>query len=321
MRVRAQRGVALVLMLLAMPVLVMVLQGQFGLAQATVTALDHQRAVDQAAFSMAAVTADTLNQIAINNQAIVASHLLQGHLVTQLSWTRYAVQLAHRGSWVMGWGAPSVAVHAHQAATRALQVQEQLMPVWTQRLNLTVQAYQAANRLAQMRLAEQLLTANQRAGTGLTVARFNPQVPFAFGAAELEGNLLDHALSSRDWLNQRSWSQSFFGLFRLNKSGHSQSEAGQWKAEEQLTFKVRRLFGSKTVTVAQGAANSRDSGYWGSGQVTTLKPFHLWMSAHAGAHHAFSEVFSDREGQVDQALLYPVWDARLVDPSSLRLSL
>ena len=315
---RGQRGIGLVTLLIVMPMLAWLIQDQVSLARATQSALEDQRAVDRSAFSMAAVVADTLNQISINNQGIVASHLLQGHLVTQLAWTRYATQLAHRGSWVMGWGAPSVAVHAHQAASRALKAQEQLMPLWTQRLNLTAQAYQASNRLAQMGLADSLFKANQTAGGGLTTAVFNPLDIAAVQTSEITHPIKTQAIKDRRWLNQRGWSQSFFGLLRLNKKGTTQEDAGQWKAQDQLTFRVRKLFRTKTVTVASGQADSRTFGYWGAGQIMMLDRQHLWVRADSGAHRAHGEAFNTDLGDDSGLLLRPTWNAQLADPLSSR---
>lgn len=306
-----QRGIALVALLIAMPVIWFAARGSWQIATATQDSIQQQRAVDRSAYSMAAKSAEVLNAIAINNQSIIGAHLLQGHLVTQMAWTRYAVQLTHRGSLAMGWAAPSAAASASAMAQRALQVQQIQFPIWSKSLELAAHGYALANRLALMQLATQLSQINQRSGAGLTQLRVDPTQLTAFKPQGFTGQVRAQALAEREWLHQRSWSQSFFGLMRLNKAGSSQESNGQWSASDQLTFKVRKWFKTKTITVAAGHASSSESGYQGPAALTALTREALWLGAVAGAQSASASVKPLQHSQVDQVLLAPVWHAEL----------
>lgn len=308
---RHQRGVALVALLIAIPVVWFAMRGSWQVAGATNDSIDQQRAVDRSAYSMAAQTADTLNQIAINNQSIIAAHLLQGHLVTQMAWTRYVAQLTQRGAIVMGWVSPGTAAAANALAQRALQLQEVQMPIWSKSLALAAEGYALDNRLKQIQLAGRLAQTNRTAGQGLTQPLLDPTQLAAFKTQGLTGSVRVQALQGRSWLSQRNWSQSFFGLMRLNKSGSSTERNGQWHAGDRLTYKVRKWFKTKTITLAAGSANSQETGYQGPADLMALTREQLWLAAQAGAHRATASVRPRQHAQVDQVLLAPVWQAQL----------
>lgn len=310
---RDQRGIALVILLVAMPVLVWLLRGGWQVAMATQDALQDQRAVDRAAYSLAAITADQLNQIAINNQRIVAAHLLQGHLVTQLAWTRYAAQLAQRGSIALGWMAPQAGAMISQTASRALQIQEQQMPVWTATLSGVGQGLALSNRMLVAQLLGQLNQTNAQAGGGLT-SWFADPTQLSRLQIQNQAPTLSRALNGREWLNSRGWSQSFFGLMGLNKSGSTQARDGQWQASDRLSFKVRKWFKTRTVTLAAGAADSRSYGYAGAAPVTALSGDQIQFMTRAGAHTAFARAHNPARIPGQQVLLNPAWDAALAAP-------
>ena len=306
-----QRGSVLVVFLLALPVLWGVAQGAFKLAKSTQQALSDQRASDRSAYSMAAVAADTLNQIAINNQTIIAAHLLQGHLVSQMAWTDYAVQLTHKGSWALAWLAPGTSAWIHQKASHAQAFQRKQMPLWTQTLSVVGQVTQSHNQALLMSLPGRLIETNQKAGGPRSQAKINWLQARQFQSVPLQGRVRQAALSNRAWLNARNWSQSFFGLAKLRKRGNTQEVNGQWVAQDQLSFKVRRLFRSKTVTLAQGHSSSRNYGYAGSANLTAFHADELWFEAQAGAHEASARIFPRARARIDQVVLMPDWDAEL----------
>ena len=186
-----------------------------------------------------------------------------GHLVSQMAWTDYAVQLTHKGSWALAWLAPGTAAWIHQKASHAQAFQRQKMPLWTQTLSVAGKVAQSHNQRLLMALPGRLLETNQKAGGLRTRAKINWLQARQFQSVHFQGRVRQAALSHREWLNARNWSQSFFGLAKLRKRGNTQEVDGQWVAQDQLSFKVRRLFRSKTVTLAQGQSNSRTYGYAG----------------------------------------------------------
>lgn len=310
---RDQRGIALVTLLIAMPVLVWLLRGGWQVAMATQDALQDQRAVDRAAYSLAAKTADQLNQMAINNQRIVAAHLLQGHLVTQLAWTRYVVQLTQRGSMALGWMAPQAGAAISQTAGHALQIQEQQMPVWTALLSGVGQGMALANRILVLELLSELNQTNQQAGQNRT-RWFADPTQLASLQTQSQESTLSRALRGRTWLNTRSWSQSFLGLMRFNKDGRTQARSGHWQASDRLSFKVRRWFKTRTITLASGHADSRAYGYAGAASVTALTRDRILFMTRGGAHMAFAQAHHPRRSPQQAVLLDPDWDAALVAP-------
>ena len=163
-----------------------------------------------------------------------------------------------------------------------------------------------------MALPGRLLETNQKAG-GLRTRAKNQLA----SSSTISVRALSRACASgrfipyREWLNARNWSQSFFGLAKLRKRGNTQEVDGQWVAQDQLSFKVRRLFRSKKVTLAQGQSNSRTYGYAGSANLTAFHSDELWFESQAGAHQASARAFPRARTQIDQVLLMPDWDAEL----------
>ena len=87
-----QRGVALLMTLVFLPALA---AGLAWLASGTqlMTRFEGHNQADRVAYSVGAQLARELNEVAVLNRKILASHLMVGHLTTYLSFTRYLKQV------------------------------------------------------------------------------------------------------------------------------------------------------------------------------------------------------------------------------------
>ena len=305
-------GAVLPLLLLAMPVLLAALKGGWQIQKSALQAHQVQRAVDRAAYSGAGFVADGLNQIALHNQAIVGAHLLQGHLVSQLSWTQYVMRLTQRGGVALAVALPGVGTALAKGASSAYEFQKAQMPLWTAAMSAAGATHQALAWAEVVKLASGLDAVIRNTGGGqVSQWLLDPQSVAQIKTKSQQSTVLSQSMSNQPWLTNRGWSSNLLWVLKMEKSGRTQASGDQWVASDRLTMKVRGWFKWKKITLASGAANSRSYGYLGGGNLVALDRDQIWLVTRTDREHATGWALPRRQPNLNGALMWPVWDAQL----------
>src|SRR6056300_1447158 len=98
-----QRGLALLMTIVFLPALA---AGLAWLASGTqlMTRFEGHNQADRVAYSVGAQLASELNELAVLNRKILASHLMVGHLTTYLSFTRYLRDMLQKVGYLVPFG-------------------------------------------------------------------------------------------------------------------------------------------------------------------------------------------------------------------------
>lgn len=238
-------------------------------------------AADAAAYSGAVWTARHLNFIAYTNRAMIANHVAVGHFVSYVSWVRYindSIEAIDRVTqWIPYVGqyvdlAEQISAEVRDATEQAAEIAVPAIDAW----NVNIRAAQAE---AQASLAFRNLH-DLMAHTGRTYdrdIRINDTDALSSMPAELQ-SLLEAQLmtqsaavptfiqrysSSRDsnslqqlvsaslrgnsdlqrWIaGERGWRENLLAV-QLRKRGATSVSLSDWRAEDQLQFRTRGLFG------------------------------------------------------------------------------
>jgi hypothetical protein len=272
-----QRGVALLMMIVFLPALA---AGLAWLASGTqlMTRFEGHNQADRVAYSMGAQLARELNEVAVLNRKILASHLMVGHLTTYLSFTRYLKQVVDGVSSIVPYANRIVAggttllvasaefqlktgvglalASQHQwafdsaeillkAGTRSMQVAESMAPPWS------VQSVCIATLCGRAALDALMLAANP-------VIEANPANYSRLTMQAMSG------LPQANWHLSRNWQQNVLGILQARRVGSTRSDlTGRgFVANEALQARVRLFFfGLGWRTIASGSASTIADGF------------------------------------------------------------
>jgi hypothetical protein len=272
-----QRGVALLMMIVFLPALA---AGLAWLASGTqlMTRFEGHNQADRVAYSVGAQLARELNEVAVLNRKILASHLMVGHLTTYLSFTRYLKQVVDGVSSIVPYANRIVAggttllvasaefqlktgvglalASQHQwafdsaeillkAGTRSMQVAESMAPPWS------VQSVCIATLCGRAALDALMLAANP-------VMEANPANYSRLTMQAMSG------LPQANWHLSRNWQQNVLGILQARRVGSTRSDlTGRgFVANEALQARVRLFFfGLGWRTIASGSASTIADGF------------------------------------------------------------
>ncbi|WP_157995519.1 pilus assembly protein TadG-related protein [Peristeroidobacter soli] len=238
-------------------------------------------AADAAAYSGAVWTARHLNFIAYTNRAMIANHLAVGHFVSYVSWVRYindSIEAIDRVTqWIPYVGqyvdlVEQISAQVRDATEQAADISIPAMEAW----NTNIRAAQAE---AQASLAFR----NVQSLMDQTGRTYDPHIRINDGDAlsrmpeELQALLetqlmtqsaavptfIQRYTTSRDshsmqqlvnaslrgnsdlrrWIaGERGWRENLFAV-QLRKRGATPVGVADWRAEDQLQFRTRGVFG------------------------------------------------------------------------------
>ena len=289
---------------------------------------------DRVAYSTAASMASEVNELAVLNRRILASHLMVAHLTTYLSFTRYLkdtldsvgylvpfarsfitggttllvqsakIQLQSGIGVALGgqhkWAVDGVEI-LQNAGSRAIQeAAEQAAPH-------TLQSVCIGSVCGQSALDAAMLSA-------IPVIEENPADYARLSMQALNG------LPQAAWHRSRSWQQNVLGLLEARRSGGTGTDSSGrgWSASEKLEAQVRLFFfGLGWRTLASGGASTFRDGFAYRGLPWILEwrgpsviPLSIRLASDKGGEiTATSRVRFTGPGDAD--LWRPVWRAEL----------
>ncbi len=233
---------------------------------------------DRVAFSTAAQMATELNDMAVLNRKILASHLMVAHLTTYLSFTRYLKDMVDGLSYLLPFG------HAFIKGGTTLLVETakiQLQGGIGVALGMQHQwAFQSAEIL--MKGGSRILAeAENKEGqwplesvcVGSLCGRAALDTALHAAIPVIEENPADYTrlsmqalsgLPQAGWHTGRQWQQNVLGLLEARRSGATQSDfTGRgWRASDQLAARIKFLFfGFRWRTLIDSSASTVFDGF------------------------------------------------------------
>ena len=328
-----QRGLALLMTLVFLPALA---AGLAWLASGTqlMTRFEGHNQADRVAYSVGAQLASELNELAVLNRKILASHLMVGHLTTYLSFTRYLKQVVDGVSSIVpyanrivaggttllvasaefqlktGIGLALASQHKWafdsteillKAGTRSMQVAESMAPPWS------VQSVCIAKLCGRSALDALMLTATP-------VIEESPANYTRLTMQALSG------LPQAAWHLSRQWQQNVLGILQARRRGGTRTDfTGRgFAADESLQAQVKLFFfGLGWRTIASGSASTVFDGFVYRGlpwlvewQGPELAPLSVTLThSEGGTLKADSRVRFIGAGDAD--MWRPVWRSEL----------
>jgi hypothetical protein len=263
-------------------------------------------AADAAAYSAGIWTSRHLNYMAYTNRAMIANHVGVGHFVSYVGWLRYVenttTTLETLTSWIPYVGAAVSA--ADYYAEILVDVAEEAAPYAIPGIELLNDSYYASQVEAQFNMSyfklntimEETaqvydpdirineitdmsgLPAPSRALLTARIAAQRIQIPtfvesFSPGSdddGEIAGLVERSYAGSRRWIaGNRGWSESFFGVVRIRKTGNTRHEmdddVSDWDSTDRLRIGFLEWDGWDWDTLGKGKATASefDSDYHG----------------------------------------------------------
>jgi len=263
-------------------------------------------AADAAAYSGAVWTARHLNFIAYSNRAMIANHVAVGHFVSYVSWVRYIndsieaidrvtqwipyvgqyVDMAEqisaqvRGATEQAAGIAIPAIDAWNANIRAAQAEahaslafrnvQSLMDQTgrTYDPSIRINDSDALSRLPdelQPLLQAQLMT--QSAAVPAFIQRYTSSRDSNSMQQLVNASLRGNSDLQRWIVGERGWRENLLAV-QLRKRGATSVDGADWRAEDQLQFRTRGVFGWHRWQrigdrVSTARAREFDTGYSG----------------------------------------------------------
>lgn len=327
-----QRGLALIMTIIWLPVLA---AGLVWLASGVdlVRRFDGHTEADRVAYSASAQLATELNTLAVLNRKVLASHLMIGHLITYLSFTRYLKDLIDTASYLLPFGHQIIAGGTTLLVeTAKLQLQAGVV------VSLAMQhkwAFDSAEILLKggsrvMQAAEDAsgawvldaLCVSRLCGRAAMDTLIHQAMPVLSGNparyAELSLQAM-RGLPQADWHLSRDWQSRVLWLFEIRRRGTTRSDfTGRgWRATDRLEIEEPSFFGSDWHTLADGRASTFFDGFFYQGlpwltewRGLELMPLRVRMT-HANAGQLSAESRVRFMGPRGADLWRPIWRAEL----------
>ena len=328
-----QQGFALMMTLVLLPLLAAGLAWLFSGAGLMARFEGHPHA-DRVAYSTASAMASEVNELAVLNRKILASHLMVGHLTTYLSFTRYLKDMIDSVGYLVPFarsfitGGTTLLVQSariqlqsgigvalggqHKWAIDGVEVlqnagKRSIEEATQQAAPLTLQSVCIGSVCGKSALDAAMLSA-------IPVIEENPADYARLSMQAMNG------LPQAAWHRSRSWQQNVLGLLEARRSGGTgtDSTGRGWTASEKLEAQVKLFFfGLGWRTLADGGANTLRDGFAYRGLPWLLEwrgpsviPLTITLASETGGViKAESRLRFTGNGDAD--LWRPVWRAEL----------